>query len=171
MKTISVLILFLILVGKSFAGFSLYTIDNKFKAVFPAEPKLRGEFKIGNNATLTSYQYMDEDNAIFYSATYMGKIFIDNKNIENHLRFAVQGQIASIKGSLESYNIRNINGNKTAIYSIKYKIANIPVRQYGASFYKDDYIYSWKVQDYTPESTLDAKNIFNTYLGNFSAIE
>ena len=167
-QTTSVSILFFLLSGNAFAEFSVYTIDNKFEAAFPAVPELTGETGEGKNKH-RSYNYTDEKNLIIYTATYqVGKLVFKKSDISEALNYYVKGQAISVGGSVESYSNKNINGNDSAIFYVKLQYHGMPVRKYGVVSYKDGHFYQWAVQDIPTISSLNAKNIFNTYLDNFS---
>lgn len=78
-------LLALLFYSNAFAEFSIYTIDGKFEAVFPAKPQFTGELGEGKQKH-RSYNYTDENSLIVYTATYqVGRAVFANKDIPKAL--------------------------------------------------------------------------------------
>jgi hypothetical protein len=158
----------LMLCGSAFAEFSIYTIDNYFKAVFPGSPQNNGELGTGAQKH-RSYSYTDESNLVVYTATYqLGKITFDTSSVSSALRNYVNGQASVIGGHVASYNNRAIQGNKSAIFLINFQFQGMSVRKHGVVSYKDGHFYQWAVQDFPGKSGMDGENIFTSYLDYFT---
>ena len=167
-QIISVGVLFLLLSGNAFAEFAVYTIDNKFEAVFPANPQFAGELGEGKQKH-RGYNYADESNLIVYTATYqVGETHFKKSDVSEALSNYVKGQALVVGGSVQSYRKKNIDENSSAVFYVKFQYQGMPVRKYGVVSYKNGHFYQWAVQDFSYMSKLDAQNIFGTYLGNFT---
>lgn len=167
-KQIINIILFFLISGNVFAEFKIYTVDKKLEAVFPSNPQLTGSRGEGVQEH-RSYNYVDEDNLIFYTATYqVGMAHFKKDEVKEALSDYVKGQTLAIIGSIKSYRNKNINGNSSAIYHIDYSLEGVPVRKYGIVSYKDGRFYNWAVQDFPSISKIHAKDIFNEYFSDFS---
>jgi hypothetical protein len=164
-----VLVCFLIfLCGNAHAEFTIYTIDNQYKAVFPESPQFTGEIGNGNQKH-RSYNYTDQSNGIVYSATYqVGKTHFSKKDVPEAIRNYVKGQAVAFNGVVTAYRIQIIDGNDSAVFSIKYEPQGVPVRKYGVVAYKNGQFFQWAIQDFASRSSLSAEKIFNKYLANFS---
>ena len=135
-RLISVSVLFLVFSSNAFAEFSIYTIDKKFEAVFPANPQFTGELGEGIQKH-RSYNYTDESNLIVYTATYqVGKTRFKKSDVSEALSNYVKGQALVVGGSVKSYSNKNIDGNNSAIFHIKFQYQGVPVRKYGVVSYK-----------------------------------
>ncbi len=150
------------------AEFRLYTIDNKFDVALPASPVLTGESGSGKNR-YKSYNYTDENNIIIYNATYqVGTEHFNKNEVNDALGYYVQGQMQSVNGRLISKQYKTIDGNKSVTFSISFQLQGVSSRKYSVVSYKNGHFYQWSVQDLPEYSKLTAKNIFNTYVDNFS---
>lgn len=166
-QIISVGILFLLAYGNAFAEFEVYTIDNKFEAAFPAKPQFHGELGQGYKKH-RGYNYIDEDNAIAYTAIYqVGENSVKKSNVLKLLRIYIEGLALAAGGSIKSYSNQNINGNSSAIFHMEYKLQGHATRKYAVISYKDGHLYQWSVKDFPPISSLSAENIFNAHFGKF----
>ena len=160
--------IFLLLSGNAFAEFTVYTIDKKLEAVFPAKPQFTGELGKGKQKS-RSYNHTDENNIIVYNATYqVGTVYFNENEVIDALRYYVQGQVQSVNGKLISKQNKIIGGNKSVIFSISFQFQGVSGRKYSVVSYKNGHFYQWSVQDLPGHSKLAAKKIFNTYVGNFS---
>ena len=161
-------VLSFLLCGNVFAEFSIYTIDQRFEAVFPATPQFTGEVGEGEQKH-KSYNYTDEGNLIIYTATYqVGRKIFSERDISNALSNYVKGQALVVGGSVETYSNKIINGNDSAVFIVTYQLRGVPVRKYGVVSYKSGYFYQWAVQEFPRMSTLSGENIFKRYLAYFS---
>lgn len=166
-QIISAGILFLLAYGNAFAEFKAYTIDNKFEAAFPAKPQFHGELGQGE-AKHRGYNYVDEDNAIVYTAIYqVGENSVKKSNELKLLRVYIEGLVLTAGGSMKSYSNQNINGNSSAVFHMKYKSLGYPTRKYAVVSYKDGRFYQWSVKDFPSISSLNAEDIFNAHFGKF----
>lgn len=160
--------LLVLLCGNAYAEFAIYTIDNQYKAAFPGSPQFTGELGSGDQKH-RSYGYADEGNLIVYTATYqVGKLHYSKKDLPEAMRTYVNGLSLAVKG-IVTYNRKQvIDGNDSAVFSIKYELQGVPVRKYGVVSYKNGQLFQWAVQDFASRSALSAEQIFNKYLVNFS---
>ena len=71
-------------------------------------------------------------------------------------------------GILTSYRNQSIDGNDSAVFSIKYELNGMPIRKYSVVAYKNGQFFQWAVADFPSQSSLSAEQIFNKYLANFS---
>ncbi len=166
-KVISAVVLLLLLSGNVFAELTIYTIDNKFEAVFPGNPQLAGEIGEGKQEH-RSYNYTDEDSLIVYTATYqVGETRYKLSDVSAALSNYVKGQALVVGGSVKTYSNKMINGNNSAVFFVKYQYQGLPVRKFGVVSYKDGHFYQWAVQDFPSISSLDGESIFNRHLVNF----
>lgn len=161
-------ILFFLLSSNAFAEFAIYTIDNEFEAVFPANPQFAGELGEGKQKH-RSYNFTDEGNLVVYTATYqVGETRFKKSDVSAALSNYVKGQALVVGGNVEAYSNKTIKGNDSAVFFVKFQYQGVPVRKYGVVSYKDGHFYQWAVQDFPSMSALDGKSIFNRYLQNFS---
>lgn len=161
-------ILFFLLSSNVFAEFAIYSIDDKFEAVFPANPQFAGELGEGKQKH-RSYNYTDEGNLVVYTATYqVDKTRFKNSDVSAALSSYVKGQALVVGGSVESFSNKTIKGNSSAVFVVKFQHQGVSVRKYGVVSYKDGHFYQWAVQDFPSMSALDGKSIFDRYLANFS---
>ena len=143
-------------------------IDNKFDAAFPSNPQFAGDLGNGEQKH-RSYNYTDESNLIIYTATYQaGETHFKKSDISAALNNYVKGQALVAGGNVESYSKRNIDGNDSAVFYVKYQYQGVPVRKYGVVTFKNGHFYQWAVQDFPSMSNLNAENIFNTYIKDFT---
>jgi hypothetical protein len=167
-QIISACVLFLLLSGNTFAKFAVYTIDKKIAAVFPANPQFAGEIGEGKHK-YRSYTYTDESNLIIYSATYqVGKTRFKKSDVPEALSNYVKGHALLVDGSVKAYTNKNVDGNNSAVFYVEFQYQGVPVRKFGVVSYKNGHFYHWTVQDIPLMSKLNAQNIFNTYLRDFS---
>lgn len=166
-RVLSAGVIFLLISNNVFAELSIYTIDDKFEAIFPGNPQFAGELGEGNQKH-RGYNYTDEDNLIVYTATYqVGETRYKRSDVSAALRNYVKGQALVVGGSVKTYSNKIINGNNSAVYFVKYQTQGVPVRKYGVVSYKGGHFYQWTVQDFPSISSLDGENIFNRHLVNF----
>lgn len=159
---------FFLICGESLAGYSVYTIEKKFEAVFPSNPKFVGELGEGKEKH-RSYNAADESNLIIYTATYqVGKTRFKKSDVPVALKNYVKGLALSVDGKVVDYSYKIVNGHESAVYSMKYQLQGVSLRKYGIVSYKDGHFYLWSVQDLPSMSKQSAKVIFNKYLTNFS---
>ena len=157
----------LMLCGNAFAEFSIYTIDNRLRRVFPGNPQNNGELGTGAQKH-RSYSYTDESNLVVYTATYqIGKTTFDASIVSSALRNYVNGQASVIGGHVASYSSRIIQGSKSATFLINFEFQGMSVRKYGVVSYRDGHFYQWAVQDFPGKSGMDAESIFVSYLEYF----
>lgn len=160
--------LLIVLCENAYAEFAIYTIDNQYKVVFPGSPQFTGELGNGDQKH-RSYNYTDEGNLIVYTATYqVGKTHYRKKDVPEAIRNYVNGQSLVANGIVTSYRKQLIDGNDSAVFSIKYELQGMPIHKYGVVSYKNGQFFQWAVQDFASRSSLSAEKIFNKYLANFS---
>lgn len=164
-------IIFLVFFLHSFDGLaeiSVYTIEGKIQAAFPASPKFVGEAGQGNQRH-RSYQLVDDKNALVYAVTWqLGKTKFRSKDIAEAIRYYAKGDAFSTRGKLVSIEFVQINVNKGAHYIIDYRLGDLPVRKYTAVVYRDGHFYSWSVQEFPGVSRISAADIFRSYVRYFS---
>lgn len=160
--------LLILLCGNAYAEFGIYTINNQYKAAFPANPQFIGESGSGEQKH-RGYNYTDEGNLIFYTAVYqVGKTHYEKKDVPEAIRNYVKNQALAANGIVTSYRKQFIDGNNSAVFSIKYQLQGLPLRKFGVVSYKNGQFFQWTVQDFPSRSSLSAEQIFNKYLANFS---
>lgn len=166
-RAINIGALFCLLSCNSIADFAIYTIDNQFEVALPAPPRLVGELGEGKQKH-KSYDYTDERNMVVYTATYqVGITRFRPADIPVALSNYVKGQALSVAGIVTSYSNMTINNNESAVFLVTYQHKGMTVRKYGVVSYKDGHFYQWTVQDSPSISSLEAKTIFNEYIGKF----
>lgn len=120
MNKLLLIVIALLLPLTASAEYRIYTIDNKFDAVFPFSPKLTGQAGSKQNRH-KSYHYTDEGNIIVYNATYQVGTTKFNDNEVNHaLSNYMQGQLKSVNGKLLSSRNTTVNGNRSIIFSMSF---------------------------------------------------
>jgi hypothetical protein len=160
--------LLILLCGNAYAQFAIYTIDNQYKAVFPGSPQFVGETGNGDQR-YRSYNYTDQGNGIVYTATYqVGKTHFSKKDVPQAIRNYVNAYAQVGNGIFTSYRNQLIDGNDSAVFSIKYELNGVPIRKYSVVAYKNGQFFQWAVADFPSQSALSAEQIFNKYLANFS---
>lgn len=160
--------LLILLCGNAYADFAIYTIDNQYRAVFPGSPQFTGEAGNGDQR-YRGYNYIDQGNGIVYTATYqVGKTHFSKKDVPEAIRGYVKGQSQAINGIITSYRKQIIDGNDSAVFSVKYELNGVPIRRYSVVAYKNGQFFQWTVGDFPSQSSLSAEQIFNKYLPNFS---
>lgn len=153
--------------GKAFAEFAIYTIDDRYEAVFPASPRFGGELGEGAGKH-RSYNYTDESNLIVYTATYqVGKTVFAKEDQAEAISNYVKGQAWSVGGNVDSYSLQRINGRDAAVFLISFSYQGVPVRKHGVVSYKGGHFYQWAVQDIPAVSGLDGETVFQRYLPHF----
>ncbi|MCF6192857.1 MAG: hypothetical protein L3J46_00800 [Kangiellaceae bacterium] len=149
------------------AEMKAYTIDNKYKAAFPAKPQYAGEMGSGQRKH-KSYNYTDEETWVMYAATYhVGEALFSDEQIPDALDNYVKGQAVAVRGVVKSNSIRQVNENSSAIFFIEYQYQEVTIRKFGIVSYKSGHFYQWTVQDFPSLSKGNAKNIFRAHLKQF----
>lgn len=165
---VGLICLLILLCGNAHAQFTIYTIDNQYNAVFPGSPQFAGETGSGDQK-YRSYNYTDQGNGIVYTATYqVSKTHFSKKDVPAALRYYVNGYAKVGNGIVTSYRNQLIDGNDSAVFSMKYELNGVPIRKYSVVAYKNGQFFQWAVADFASLSSLSAEQIFNKYLANFS---
>ena len=152
----------------SFAEMFVYTIEGKIRAAFPAEPKFVGEVGQGN-LRHRSYQILDEPNLLVYSLTWqIGKTVFRANDVPEALVNLTNGDATSVGGEVVSTSFVEIDGNTGIHYLTEYRMGDLEIRKYSASFYRDGKLYSWSVQEFRGLSLLSAEFVFRSYVTYFS---
>ena len=147
-------------------AYSTFTIGGLYDAVFPASPSFNGQINHGN-LTYKSYEYTDEQNLIFFVATYqVNQRHFKKSDVRAALKNFVKGQ--SIAGEITSLRYQKIGGHEAVIYSMDQPYEGWTIRKYSVSCYKDGRFLTWTVQDIVSLSKQNAKLIFQQYLPYFS---
>ena len=143
-----------------------YRIGGLFYAVFPGTPTFTGELGSGKEKS-RGYAYTDEQNFIFYTATYqVSQNHYRKSQVRDGLRDFANGQEAI--GKVTSFRFRKIQANECATFSLDVPYQGETIRKFTVVCYKDGRFLSWSVQEIVDFSTLSAKALFNKYLPYFS---
>lgn len=154
----------------AFAEFSVYTIDNTLKAVFPQEPTFTGEAGTGTSR-MRGYNYADQTNGIFYSANYsLNPIPYAENDIRKIIEGFVKGNLPGINGKLLRIDYTQHGSEQGAHYVINFTHQGIHGRKFSSVIFRGGRFFVWTVQDIPAISTLDANNIFSQYVKYFQLI-
>lgn len=165
---VGLICLLILLCGDAQAQFAIYTIDNQYKAVFPGRPQFGGETGTGDQK-YRSYNYTDQGNGIVFTATYqVGKTRFSRKDVPAAIHYYVSAYAKVGNGIVTSYRNQLVDGNDSAVFSVKYELNGTPIRKYSVVAYKNGQFFQWAVADFETRSSMSAEQIFNHYLANFS---
>ena len=165
MKRVFSMILLLVFATPA-AAYSTYTIGGLFSAVFPGAPSFTGELGAGKEKS-RGYAYTDEENYIFFSATYqVNKNHYRKNEVGKQLRNFVNGQKAI--GRVTSFRYKKIKGCEGVTFSLDVPYQGEIIRKFSVVCYKDGRFLSWSVQEIVNFSKLSAKFLFDKYLPRFS---
>ena len=154
----------------SFAEMFIYTVEGKIRAAFPGQPVFVGELGQGN-LRHRSYQFLDEPNVLVYSLTWqIGKTVFKANDVPEALLNLTTGDAISVNGDVVLTRFTKIDGNMGIHYTIAYRLGELEVRKYKASFYRDGQFFSWSVQDFPGISRFSAEASFLSYVAHFSLV-
>ena len=148
---------------------SIYTIEGKFEAVFPSQPKLEGELNIENSQTRYYYS-IDELNKTFYSAGISSLIGIGKT--DDVINIFIKGFIASkakaMNGSVSFQDIKKQGSDYQAKFTVELKLDGIPMRSQSTAIYHNGYFYQWSVLSGVDSFGIsNSSNAFNNYIKYF----
>jgi hypothetical protein len=170
MKIANIIFLaFALLANACYAEPSIYTIEGKFEAVFPSQPKLEGEFNI-ENRQIKKYYSIDEPNKIIYFAGITSSIDISPKEeiINIFIKAFIASKAKAMNGSVSFQDIIKQGSDYQAKFTIDLKQDGIPMQSQSAIIYHNSYIYEWSVaSDVNFSGISNSSSVFNNYIKYF----
>lgn len=164
-----IFLVFVLLANVCYAEPSIYTIEGKFEAIFPSQPKLEGEYNTENSQTRLYYS-IDELNKTFYSAGISSLIGMGKT--DDVINIFIKGFIASkaktMNGSVSFQDIKKQGSDYQAKFTIELKLDGIPMRSQSTVIYHNGYLYQWSVlSDVNSIGISNSSNVFNNYIKYF----
>ncbi len=170
-KIVIVLGLLFISVSATAAEIEAFSIEGKYRAAFPEAPNFSAGMGTGNSLH-RSYEYTDEENLVIYTATFqVGTVEFKERDLPKALADHVSGQALSVNGKVGSIDIKIVNENLSAVFSITYAYKGVTIRKFGIVSYNGGHFYQWAVQDFPSLSHLSAEEIFNKHINLFSIVD